>query len=43
MTESSAKPAGAKKFQLSLDTWAVLAALLAAILIRSGVIARVPW
>ncbi len=28
---------------LSLDTWAVLVALLAAALIRFGVIPRVPW
>jgi len=28
---------------LSLDTWAVLAALLAALLIRAGVLTRVPW
>jgi hypothetical protein len=30
-------------FRLSLDTWAVLLALFAAILIRIGVISRVPW
>jgi len=29
--------------KLSLDTWAVLAALLAAVLIRFGVIPRVGW
>jgi hypothetical protein len=29
--------------RLSLDTWAVLIALLAAALIRFGVIPRVPW
>ncbi len=29
--------------KLSLDTWAVLAALLAAVLIRLGVIPRVGW
>ncbi len=28
---------------LSLDTWAVLLALLAAVLIRLGAIPRVPW
>jgi hypothetical protein len=29
--------------RLSLDTWAVLIALAAAILIRAGVIHRIPW
>ncbi len=29
--------------RLSPDTWAVLLALLAAVLIRFGVISRVPW
>jgi hypothetical protein len=29
--------------RLSLDSWAVLIALLAAALIRFGLIARVPW
>jgi hypothetical protein len=28
---------------LSVDTWAVVAALLAALLIRAGVLTRVPW
>ena len=32
-----------KSWSLSLDTWAVLAALLAALLIRAGVFTRVPW
>jgi hypothetical protein len=32
-----------KKRLLSLDTWAVLLALAAALLIRSGLITRVPW
>jgi hypothetical protein len=32
-----------KKNRLSLDTWAVIVALLAAILIRAGIITRVPW
>lgn len=31
------------KFRLSIDSWAVLLALLAALLIRAGVLARVPW
>ncbi len=32
-----------KRFTFSLDTWAVLVALLAAILVRIGLIPRVPW
>ena len=32
-----------KIWSLSLDSWAVLAALLAALLIRAGVFTRVPW
>ena len=32
-----------KKSLLSLDTWAVLLALAAALLVRSGLITRVPW
>ena len=36
---SSPRPAP----RLSLDTWAVLIALLAAILIRVGAIPRIPW
>ena len=38
-------PAGTEKrgFRLSLDTWAVIVALAAALLIRAGIIPRVPW
>ena len=32
-----------RSFQLSLDTWAVILALAAALLIRAGIIPRVPW
>jgi hypothetical protein len=32
-----------KRGGLSLDTWAVLAAFLAALLIRAGVIKHIPW
>lgn len=32
-----------KSWLLSLDTWAVIAALLAALLIRAGVFTRIPW
>jgi hypothetical protein len=31
------------RWKLSLDTWAVLAAFLAALLIRIGVLKHVPW
>ena len=43
MTQLRSKAVEPKKFQLSVDTWAVLVALLAAILIRTGIITRVPW
>ena len=32
-----------KRLLLSLDTWAVLAAFAAALLIRAGVFKHVPW
>jgi hypothetical protein len=32
-----------KGWLLSVDSWAVVAALLAALLIRAGVLPRVPW
>jgi hypothetical protein len=32
-----------RSFQLSLDTWAVILALAAALLIRAGIIPRIPW
>ena len=32
-----------KKALLSLDTWAVVAAFLAALLIRTGVFKHIPW
>lgn len=32
-----------KKRRLSLDSWAAIAALLAALLIRAGVFRHVPW
>jgi len=32
-----------KGWFLSLDSWAVVAALLAALLIRAGVLTRIPW
>jgi hypothetical protein len=32
-----------KTWVLSLDSWAVIAALLVALLIRAGVLTRIPW
>ena len=32
-----------KGWLLSIDSWAVVAALLAALLIRAGVFTRIPW
>jgi hypothetical protein len=38
------KAAGSdNRWKVSLDTWAVLAAFLAALLIRAGVIKHFPW
>ena len=34
---------GRKNWIFSVDTWAVLAALAAALLIRAGILSRVPW
>jgi hypothetical protein len=31
------------RWKLSLDTWAVLAAFLLALLIRAGVLKHIPW
>jgi hypothetical protein len=32
-----------KPWRLSLDTWAVIVALLAALLVRAGVFKHIPW
>ena len=42
MTTNPQTPLPKKKW-LSLDTWAVLIALAAALLIRAGVLNHVPW
>ncbi len=31
------------RWKLSLDTWAVVAAFLAALLVRAGVFKHIPW
>jgi hypothetical protein len=40
--EENAVPAK-KPWRLSLDSWAVVAALLAALLVRAGVFKHIPW
>jgi hypothetical protein len=34
---------GKKPWRLSLDSWAVVVALLAALLVRAGVFKHIPW
>jgi len=41
-TETNAPKVG-KRWRLSLDSWAVVLALLAALLVRAGVFKHVPW
>ena len=43
MSDSKPQVVAKAEPKLSLDTWAVLLALLAAALIRFGLIPRVPW
>jgi hypothetical protein len=43
MSNATAQARDKTVFRVSLDTWAVLLALAAAILVRSGVIQRIPW
>ena len=43
MPDSNTQVASRSAPKLSLDTWAVIVALVAAALIRFGVIPRVPW
>jgi hypothetical protein len=37
------QPPPTKKTYLSIDTWAVVLALAAALLIRAGILTHVPW
>jgi hypothetical protein len=41
-TEANAVKTGSR-WKLSLDTWAVLLALVAALLVRAGVFKHIPW
>jgi hypothetical protein len=43
MSNANSQPNPKSAPRLSLDSWAVLLALAAAILIRAGVIHRIPW
>jgi hypothetical protein len=40
---TNTEPLAPRNRFLSLDTWAVLIALTAALLIRAGVVTHVPW
>ena len=40
---ASTQPLVPRKKWLSIDTWAVLLALAAALLIRAGILNHVPW
>jgi hypothetical protein len=37
------QPRVARKEWFSIDTWAVLVALAAALLIRAGILSHIPW
>jgi hypothetical protein len=43
MSEQVKAVGSGTRWRLSLDTWAVLAAFLAALLIRVGVFKHIPW
>ena len=43
MSTNTVSLSSRKRWKLSLDSWAVVAALLAALLIRAGVFTRIPW
>jgi len=43
MSETKSVTARKNPLALSLDAWAVIVSLLAALLIRTGVISRIPW
>jgi hypothetical protein len=43
MSSSTSQTAVKAQPLISLDTWAVMLALAAAVLVRTGVIHRIPW
>lgn len=43
MSDQNTKASTRSGLRITLDEWAVLAALAAAVLIRFGVIHRIPW
>jgi hypothetical protein len=43
MSTQENAPQEKKPWRLSLDSWAVVVALLAALLVRAGVFKRIPW
>lgn len=43
MADSQSKAEAKAAPRISLDTWAVIIALLAAALVRFGVLPRIPW
>jgi hypothetical protein len=43
MSTNLVSVARSKNRLLSIDTWAVLLSLLAALLIRAGILTRIPW
>jgi hypothetical protein len=43
MAANSHKPSPAKRWRLTVDGWAVTIALVLALLVRLGLIHRVPW
>lgn len=43
MSNTNAQPKPKSTQRFSLDSWAVLLALAAAVLIRAGIIHRIPW
>ena len=43
MSTKIESPVNAKSSRFSLDTWAVFLALLAALLVRAGLLKHVPW
>jgi hypothetical protein len=43
MDKEQKTSAASKPWRLSLDSWAVVLALLAALLVRAGVFKHIPW